>query len=171
MPSKFPSFLYEPVLRSVSRLRWHAAASLEGRHSLLLCQDYRVWELRKGYSYLFAPPLRTSQQPRYFRCIKSANNLIILSFLNKHQTFSLYFWAYGFFIVACQDPSATEISRKTTWLKGKPFLSLHSYTEIIATFTKKWVSKGTLSKKDERWANCSSAEAFVWWVPSRTPLV
>ena len=40
-------------------------------HTLLICQDHRVCELRKHFSFLFTPFLRTFQQPNPFCCNRS----------------------------------------------------------------------------------------------------
>ena len=52
-------------------------------HALLFCQDHRVCELRKQFSFLFTPFLRTFQQPNNpFCCNRSTTNLFLISFLD-----------------------------------------------------------------------------------------
>ena len=60
-------------------------------HALLLCQDHRVCELRKFFSFCLHLFLRTFQQPNPFCCNRSTTNLFMISFLSRTIDFFFFF--------------------------------------------------------------------------------
>ena len=79
-------------------------------HALLFLQDHRVCELRKLFSFLFTPFLRTFQQPNPFCCNRSTTNLFMISFLISRALDFFFFLSEepkGLF-VAGQDQSAAD---------------------------------------------------------------
>jgi len=58
-------------------------------HVLLFCQDHRVCELRKHFSFLFILFMRTFQQLNPFCCNRSTTNLFMISFLSRTIDFFL----------------------------------------------------------------------------------
>jgi hypothetical protein len=61
------------------------------RIQALFCQDHRVCELRKHFSFLFTPFLRTFQQPNLFCCNMSTTNVFMISFLSRTIDFFFSF--------------------------------------------------------------------------------
>ena len=51
-------------------------------HALLICQGHRVCELRKHFSFLFTPFLRTFQQPFL---LQQVNNQLVHDFLSQQN--------------------------------------------------------------------------------------
>ena len=87
-------------------------------HALLFCQDHRVCELRKHFSFLFTPFRRTFQQPNPFCCNRSTTNLLMISFLSRTIDFFFFFlslWIYLWLAKTSQQPII-----QTTWLKVTP---------------------------------------------------
>ena len=88
-------------------------------HALLICQDHRVCELRKHFSFLFIHLfLRTFQQPNPFCCNRSTTNLFMISFLSRTIDFFFFFlslWIYLWLAETSQQPIS-----QTTWLKVTP---------------------------------------------------
>jgi len=87
-------------------------------HALLICQDHRVCELRKLFSFLFTPYLRTFQQPNPFCCNRLTTNLFMISFLSRTIEFFFFFlslWIYLWLAETSQQPIS-----QTTWLKVTP---------------------------------------------------
>ena len=69
------------------------------RGALLICQDHRVCELRKHFSFLFSPFFEdfSAAQPNPFCCGNwSTTDLFMISFLSRTIDFLFSFWAYGF---------------------------------------------------------------------------
>ena len=109
--------LFKHVMRKSSRLRLcvhtlkvEAAAWLEGGsricdqypgkdehiqnevHALLFCQDHRVYELRKRFSFLFTLFFGGFfQQPNPFCCNRSTTNSVIISFFSRTLDFIFFF--------------------------------------------------------------------------------
>jgi len=147
MPINVPRYLHlnlsKHVMRNISRFRLRAhtlkveaAAWLEDGscvcdqcpgevehvqnevHALLICQDHQVCELRKLFSFLFTPFLRTFQKPNPFCCNRSTNKLFLISFLSRTIYFFFFFlslWIYLWLAVTSQQPIS-----QTTWLKVTP---------------------------------------------------
>jgi len=147
MPINVPRYLHldlsKHVMRNISRFRLRAhtlkveaAAWLEDGscvcdqcpgenehvqnevHALLICQDHRVCELRKHFSFLLTPFLRTFQQPNPFCCNRSTTNLFMISFLSRTIDFFFFFlslWIYLWLAETSQQPIS-----QTTWLKVNP---------------------------------------------------
>ena len=85
-----------------------------GLHALLFCQDHRVCELRKHFSFLFTPFF---QQPIPSYCNRSTTNLFIISFLSRAIYFFFFYlslWIYLWLAETSQQP----ISQ--VWLKVTP---------------------------------------------------
>ena len=101
-------------MRNVSRLRLHtlkvdAAALLEDGscvcdqcpgedehvqnevHALLTCQDHRVCELRKHFSFLFSPIFEDFLAAKPFLLQQVINQLVHISFLSRTIDFFLFF--------------------------------------------------------------------------------
>jgi len=64
--------------------------------ALLICQDHRVCELRKHFSFLFTPFFEDFQQPKSFCCNRSTTNFFMISFLSRTIDFFFSLRAYGF---------------------------------------------------------------------------
>ena len=128
--------LSKHVMRNVSRLRLRAhslkveaAAWLEDGsrvcdqcpgedghvqnevHVLLFCQDHRVCELRKHFSFLFTLFLRNFHP---FCCNRSTTNLFMISFLSRTLDFFFSFWAYGF-ICGWPRPVSSRSAKQPGW--------------------------------------------------------
>ena len=90
-------------------------------HALLICQDHRVCELRKHFSFLFTPffeDFSAFQQPNPFCCNRSTTNLFMISFLSRTIDFFFFFlslWIYLWLAETSQQPIS-----QTTWLKVTP---------------------------------------------------
>ena len=87
-------------------------------HALLFCQDHRVCELSKHFSFLFTPFLRTFQLPNPFCCNRSTTILLIISFLSRTLDFPSFFlslWINLWLAETSQQPIS-----QTTWLKVTP---------------------------------------------------
>jgi len=153
MPINVPRYLHldlsKHVMRNISRFRlrahtlkveaaaWHEDGSCvcdqcpgedehvqNEVHALLICQDYRVCELRKHFSFqtetfnCFHLFLRTFQQPNPFCCNRSTTNLFMISFLSRTIEFFFFFlslWNYLWLAETSQQPIS-----QTTWLKVTP---------------------------------------------------
>jgi hypothetical protein len=129
MPINVPRYLHldlaKHVMRNVSRLRLRAhtlkveaAAWLKDGsrvcdhcpdedehvqnevHTLLICQDHRVCELRKHFPFCLRLFLRNFQQPNTFCCNRSTTNLFMI--LSQVET-SSYLQPYVYFTLA--DPA------------------------------------------------------------------
>jgi len=86
-------------------------------HAFLIC---RLCELRKLFSFLFTPFLRTFQQPNPFCCNRSTTNLFMISFLSRKIDFFFFFlslWIYLWLAETSQQPIS-----QTTWLKFPPLV-------------------------------------------------
>jgi hypothetical protein len=88
-------------------------------HALLFCQDHRVCELRKQFSFLFTPFLRTFQQPNPFCFNKSTTNLFMNSFPQQSTRFFFFPELMDLF-VAGQDRSAAD--QPNNLAEGHPLL-------------------------------------------------
>ena len=87
-------------------------------HALLICQDHRVCELRKHFSFLFSPFFEDFSAAQPFCCSRLTTNLFMISFLSRTIDFSFFFlslWIYLWLAETSQQPI-----RKTTWLKVTP---------------------------------------------------
>ena len=159
MPINVPRYLHldlsKHVMRNISRFRLRAhtlkveaTAWLEDRscvcdqcpgedkhvqnevHALLFCQDHRVRELRKHFSFLFTPLyscvtpyplhlfLRTFQQPNPFCCNRSTTNLFMISFLSR--TIDFFFFFLSLWICLCLAETSQQPISQTTRLKVTP---------------------------------------------------
>ena len=75
-------------------------------HALLICQDHRVCELRKHFSFLFTPFLRTFQQPFL---LQQVNNQLVHDFLSQQNNrLFLFFPELMDLFVAGRDQSAAD---------------------------------------------------------------
>jgi len=83
-------------------------------HALLFCQDHRVCELRKHFSFLFTLFLRTFQQPN-----RSTSNLFMISFLSRTIDFFFFFLSSWIYYLWLAEISQQPIIQ-TTWLKVIP---------------------------------------------------
>ena len=63
--------------------------------ALLICQDHRVCELRKHFSFLFTPFFEDFQQPKSFCCNRSTTNFFMISFLSRLVCCSWVSWWGG----------------------------------------------------------------------------
>ena len=88
-------------------------------HALLFCQDHRVCELRKQFSFLFTPFLRTFQQPNPFCFNMSTTNLFMISFPQQSTRFFFFPELMDLF-VAGQDRSAAD--QPNNLAEGHPLL-------------------------------------------------
>jgi len=77
-------------------------------HALLICQDHRVCELRKHFSFCLHLFLRTFQQPNPFCCNRSTTNLFIISFLSTTIDFFFFSPELMDLFVAGRDQSAAD---------------------------------------------------------------
>jgi len=91
-------------------------------HALLFCQDHRVCELRKHFSFLFTPFRRTFQQPNPFCCNRSTTNLFMISFLSRTIDFFFFFLSFGF---TCGWPRpVSSRSAKQPGLRSPPIVTI-----------------------------------------------
>jgi hypothetical protein len=84
-------------------------------HVILFCQDHRVCELRKHFSFHLRLYLRTFQRPNPFCCNRSTTNLFIMSFLSRTLDFFSFFlslWIHLWLAETSQQPIS-----QTTWLE------------------------------------------------------
>jgi len=147
MPNNVPRYLHldlpKHVMRNISRFRLRAhtlkieaAAWLEDGscvcdqcpgedehvqnevHALLFCQDHRVCELRKHFSFLFTPFFEVFSAAHPFCCNRSTTNFLMISFLSRTTDFFFFFlslWIYLWLAETSQQPIS-----QTTWLKVTP---------------------------------------------------
>jgi hypothetical protein len=54
-------------------------------HALLFCQDHRVCELRKHFSFLLTPFFEGFSTAQPFCCNRSTTNLFMISFLSSQN--------------------------------------------------------------------------------------
>jgi len=88
-------------------------------HALLFCQDHRACELRKRFSFLFTPFLRTFQQPpNPFCCNRSTTNLFMISFLSR--TIDFFFFLLSLWIYLWLAETSQQPISQTTWLMVTP---------------------------------------------------
>ena len=136
MPINVPRYLHiylsKHVMRNISRFRLRAhtlkveaAAWLEDGscvcdqcpgedehvqnevHALLFCQDHRVCELRKYFSFLYTPFFEDFSVAQPFCCNRSTTNLFMISFLSRTIDFLFLFELMDLF-VAGRDQSAAD---------------------------------------------------------------
>jgi len=147
MPNNVPRYLHldlpKHVMRNISRFRLRAhtlkieaAAWLEDGscvcdqcpgedeyvqnevHALLFCQDHRVCELRKHFSFLFTPFFEVFTAAQPFLLQQVTTNLFMISFLSRTLDFFFFFlslWIYLWLAETSQQPIS-----QTTWLKVTP---------------------------------------------------
>ena len=89
-------------------------------HALLICQDHRVCELRKHFSFLFTPFFEyfSAAQPFLLQQVNNQLNLFMISFLSRTIHFFFFFlslWIYLWMAETSQQPIS-----QTTWLKVTP---------------------------------------------------
>ena len=89
-------------------------------HALLICQDHRVCELRKHFSFLFSPFFEdfSAAQPFFLQQVNNQLNLFMISFLSRTIDFFFFFlslWIYLWLAETSQQPIS-----QTTWLKVTP---------------------------------------------------
>ena len=82
-------------------------------HALLFCQDHRVCELRKLFSFLFTPFFEDFSAAQPF-LLKQVNNQLVHDFLSQQNT-----RLFLFFYLGLAETSQQPISQ-TTWLKVTP---------------------------------------------------
>jgi len=87
-------------------------------HALLICQDHRVCELRKHFSFLFSPFFEDFSAAQPFCCNRSTTNLFMISFLSRTIDFFFFFLSLGIYLWLAET-SQQPISQ-TTWLKVTP---------------------------------------------------
>jgi hypothetical protein len=88
-------------------------------HALLFCQDHRVCELRKHFSFLFTPFFEDFSAAQPF-LLQQVNNQLVHDFLSQQNNilFSISFltlWIYLWLAETSQQPIS-----QTTWLKVTP---------------------------------------------------
>ena len=101
-------------------------------HALLFCQDHRVRELRKHFSFLFTPFYEDFQQPNPFCCNRSKTNLFMISFLSRTIDLSFFFlslWIYLWLAETSQQPIS-----QTTSLKVTPHCNHCNHSEDMQMF-------------------------------------
>ena len=86
-------------------------------HALLFCQDHRVCELRKHFSFLFTPFFGLFSSPTFL--LQQVNNQLVHNFLSQQNTipylFFLSLWIHLWLAETSQQPTS-----QTTWLKVIP---------------------------------------------------
>jgi hypothetical protein len=159
MPIDVPRYLHldlsKHVMRNVSRLclranslKVEAAAWLEDGscvcdqcpgedehvqnevHALRICQEHRVSELRKHFSFLLTLFLRTFQQPNPFYCNRSTTNLFMISFLSR--TIDIFFFLSLRIYLWLAETSSQQPISQTTWLKVTPHCN-HCFSLLYAS--------------------------------------
>jgi hypothetical protein len=87
-------------------------------HALLICQDHRVCELRKHFSFLFTPFFEDFSAAQPF-LLQQVNNQLVHDFLSQQNNrlflFLLSLWIYLWLAETSQQPIS-----QTTWLKVTP---------------------------------------------------
>ena len=93
-------------------------------HALLICQDHRVCELRKLFSFLFTPFFEDFSAAQTF-LLQQVNNQLVHDFLSQQNNrlffFFLNLWIYLWLTETSQQPIS-----QTTWLKVTPHCN-HCY--------------------------------------------
>ena len=147
-------------MRNVSRLRLHtlkvdAAALLEDGscvcdqcpgedehvqnevHALLICQDHRVCELRKHFSFLFSPFFEDFSAAQPF-LLHQVNNRLVHDFLSQQNNRLFSFWAYGF-ICGWPRPVSSWSAKLPGW-RSPPIVTIvyksGATKTIITIFTR-----------------------------------
>ena len=99
-------------------------------HALLICQDHRVCELRKHFSFLFSPFFEDFSAAQPFLLQQVNTNLFMIFFLSRTiDFFFLCLWIYLWLAETSQQPIS-----QTTWLKVTP----HCNHKKEDTFPKIW---------------------------------
>jgi len=102
-------------------------------HALLFCQDHRVCELRKQFSFLFTPFFEDFSAAQPF-LLQLVNNLFMISFLSK--TIDLFFFFLSLWIYLWLAETSQQPISQTTWLKVTPHCNCcnHSWREVLTRF-------------------------------------
>ena len=90
-------------------------------HALLICQDHRVCELRKHFSFLFTPFFENFSAAQPF-LPQQVNNQLVHDFLSQqnNRLFSFSFWAFGF-ICGWPKPVSSRSAKQPGWRLRTPY--------------------------------------------------
>jgi len=95
-------------------------------HALLICQDHRVCELRKHFSFLLTPFFEDFSAAQPF-LLQQVNNQLVHDFLSQQNDRLFLFlslWIYLWLAETSQQPIS-----HTTWLKVPPHCN--HYTIVL----------------------------------------
>jgi len=87
-------------------------------HALLICQDHRVCELRKHFSFLFSPFFEDFSAAQPF-LLQQVNNQLVHDFLSQQNNGHFLFLSVLMDYLWLAETSQQPISQ-TTWLKVTP---------------------------------------------------
>jgi hypothetical protein len=87
-------------------------------HANLFCQDHRVCELRKHFSFLFTSFFEDFSAANPFCCNRSTTSLFMISFLSK--TIDIFFFFLSLWIYLWLAETSQQPISQTTWLKVTP---------------------------------------------------